>query len=80
MPDDAACKASQTEYDICRYQIAPTQQRLHYSFSPHERWRFVVLDSFDVSVQGWPVGTPEHESALKLLKSKRSEHVRLPSI
>lgn len=63
----------------CRYQIVPTEQRLYYSFTPHELWRFVVLDSFDLSIQGWPAGTPEYEAALKLLQSKRSYHVRLAS-
>jgi hypothetical protein len=48
-----------------------TQQRLHYSFVPHERRRFVVPDSFDVSVQGWPVGTP----SMNLLSSCSSPNV-----
>ena len=32
----------------------------YYSFSPHARWRVIVLDGYDVSLLGWP---PEHPTA-----------------
>lgn len=39
----------------------------YYSFSPHPGFRFIVLDSYDVSVLGWPAGHSLHELATKIL-------------
>ena len=38
-----------------------------YSFSPHAGFRVVMLDSYDVSLLGWPAGHPRHEAAAALL-------------
>ena len=35
--------------------------------SPHERWRFVVLDGYDISMLGWPEGHPNHQAAADTL-------------
>ncbi|KAK9808721.1 hypothetical protein WJX72_002505 [[Myrmecia] bisecta] len=45
----------------------------YYSFSPHPRWRFVVLDGYEVSVLGWPAGHPLHEQAKRIL-DERNPH------
>ena len=39
----------------------------YYTFSPHPGFRVVMLDSYDVSVLGWPEGHPHREAAVALL-------------
>jgi len=49
--------------------------RAYYSYEPHPAWRFLVLDSFDLSVIGWPAGSPEHEASKALLLSHNKNEV-----
>jgi len=39
----------------------------YYSFSPSPGWRVVVLDTFDVSLLGWPQGHPHTQIATNIL-------------
>jgi manganese-dependent ADP-ribose/CDP-alcohol diphosphatase len=39
----------------------------YYTFSPHPGFRVVMLDSYDVSMLGWPAGHPHHAAAAALL-------------
>ena len=41
-----------------------------YSFSPAQGFRVVVLDSYDVSLLGWPAGDPRRTEAELLLQSR----------
>lgn len=41
-----------------------------YSFSPHPRWRFVVLDTCDVSMLGRHWSDPKYQAAWHLLQAK----------
>lgn len=49
----------------------------YYSFSPHEAWRFLVLDGYDVSMLGWPEGHPAHTQAKQILDEKNVNEVSL---
>ena len=42
----------------------------YYSFSPHARWRVIVLDGYDVSLLGWPPEHPLHQRALQILNER----------
>lgn len=42
----------------------------YYSFSPHPGFRVVMMDSYDVSVLGWPEGHPHREAAVALLAAR----------
>ncbi len=39
----------------------------YYSLEPHDAWRVIVLDGYDISVLGWPEGHPHREEALVVL-------------
>ena len=48
-------------------------ERAYYSFS-HDNWRFVVLDTLDVSVDGgWPEDSENHTQAAQWLERLKSE-------
>lgn len=51
----------------------------YYAFSPHPRWRLLVLDAYDVSLLGWPAGHPRHTQAQQLLDAHNPNTVR-PSL
>ena len=51
----------------------------YYSFEPHPRWRFVVLDGYDISMLGWPEGHAHHEQAKAILEKSNPNEAR-PSI
>jgi manganese-dependent ADP-ribose/CDP-alcohol diphosphatase len=40
----------------------------YYDFSPHERFRFVMVDPYDISIMGWPEGHPRRVAAERFLK------------
>jgi manganese-dependent ADP-ribose/CDP-alcohol diphosphatase len=42
----------------------------YYDFSPVPEYRFVVLDSYDISAIGWPQDHPKTLEAMKLLREK----------
>uniref|UniRef100_A0A061R5V4 Manganese-dependent ADP-ribose/CDP-alcohol diphosphatase n=1 Tax=Tetraselmis sp. GSL018 TaxID=582737 RepID=A0A061R5V4_9CHLO len=42
----------------------------YYSFSPHAGWRFVVLDSYDISLLGWEPSHPHTRLASRLLDER----------
>ncbi|MCH94063.1 manganese-dependent ADP-ribose/CDP-alcohol diphosphatase-like, partial [Trifolium medium] len=42
----------------------------YYDFSPVPEYRFVVLDSYDISAIGWPQDHPRTLEAMKLLREK----------
>lgn len=46
---------------------SPEEGCAYYSFS-HEGFRFIMLDGYDVSAEGWPEGHPKRECALSLLE------------
>ena len=46
-----------------------------YAFVPAAGWRFVVLDSYDVSLLGWPPGHPRHQAAEALLHARNPNEV-----
>ena len=50
----------------------------YYAFSPHRDWRFIVIDSYDVSVLGWPEGHPNRDAAVQILQEKNPNEVDLP--
>jgi hypothetical protein len=45
---------------------------------PHTGWRILVVDSYDVSILGWPAGHPRHELAQSLLAQHNPNQVRSP--
>ena len=47
----------------------------YYSFSPHQAWRFVVIDAYDVSMLGWPEGHPLHTQAKAILDERNINEV-----
>lgn len=47
----------------------------YYSFSPHQSWRFVVIDGYDVSMLGWPEGHPLHTQAKAILDERNINEV-----
>ena len=38
------------------------------SFKPHDGWRFIVIDAFDISTPGWDDGHPNRSAAWELLR------------
>jgi manganese-dependent ADP-ribose/CDP-alcohol diphosphatase len=42
----------------------------YYHFSPHPGFRVVMLDSYDVSLLGWPEAHPHHAAAAALLAAR----------
>ncbi|NXE51364.1 ADPRM diphosphatase, partial [Casuarius casuarius] len=51
-----------------------------YHFSPAPRFRFVVLDAYDLSVLGRDAAAPRHRQALRLLKEKNpNENLNSPA-
>ncbi len=47
----------------------------YYSFSPHQAWRFVVIDAYDVSMLGWPESHPLYQQAKAILDDKNINEV-----
>jgi manganese-dependent ADP-ribose/CDP-alcohol diphosphatase len=47
----------------------------YYSFSPHPAWRFVVIDSYDISLLGWPDTHPRHLQAEAILAKENPNQV-----
>lgn len=47
----------------------------YYSFSPHPAWRFVVVDSYDISLLGWPDTHPRHLQAEAILAKENPNQV-----
>jgi len=45
----------------------------HYEFSPHEKYRIVVLDPYDISLLGREEGHPHHTIAKDLLQKNPNE-------
>jgi manganese-dependent ADP-ribose/CDP-alcohol diphosphatase len=48
----------------------PPDQAAYYDFSPHPKYRLVVVDTYDISTLGFPDGHPNHEEATNILKNK----------
>jgi len=48
----------------------------YYSFSPHARWRFVVVDAYDISLLGWDADHPRHQEAQALLDKHNPNQVQ----
>ena len=44
--------------------------------SPHPRWRFVVIDSYDISMLGWPAEHEKHQIAKTILDRENINEVR----
>jgi hypothetical protein len=44
--------------------------------SPHPRWRFVVIDSYDISMLGWPAEHEKHQAAKEILDRENINEVR----
>ena len=59
----------------CRLQFERTDGRGYYTIDPHPQWRIVVLDSFDLSVIGWPADSREHTESVALLRQHNSNEV-----
>ncbi len=47
----------------------------YYFFEPHPSWRFIVIDSYDVSVPGWSASHPRHQQALEWLAKNNPNEV-----
>jgi hypothetical protein len=41
----------------------------YYSFTPHEGWRFLVLDPYQQAIIGWPKESIEYKESLKLIEA-----------
>ena len=63
---------------LCTADIEGVEGASYYAFSPHRDWRFIVLDSYDVSVLGWPEGHPNRDAAVEILDEKNPNEVDLP--
>lgn len=48
----------------------PPARASYYSYSPHPRWRVVVLDGYAISLLGWPRWHPAHEAASRHLADR----------
>jgi hypothetical protein len=44
-----------------------TEGIAYYSISPACGWKLVVLDTYDISVTGWPPDHPHHQEAALIL-------------
>jgi hypothetical protein len=55
---------------VCLFSLKMDNRegRGYYAFSPHELWRFVVLDSYDESVIGWPHHSEQHKGSVVRLQ------------
>ncbi|XP_057443667.1 manganese-dependent ADP-ribose/CDP-alcohol diphosphatase-like isoform X3 [Lotus japonicus] len=51
-------------------KIQTLDGRAYYDFSPVPEYRFVVLDTYDISALGWPQDHPKALEAMKLLREK----------
>ncbi len=63
---------------VCRLGIHEANDgasHSYYSLQPAPGWRVIVLDSYDVSVLGWPQGHPLHEQAVSLLAQNNPNEV-----
>ncbi|XP_002733257.1 manganese-dependent ADP-ribose/CDP-alcohol diphosphatase-like [Saccoglossus kowalevskii] len=45
----------------------------YYSFTPFDGYRFVILDTFEISLIGSERGSPEFNKAVKILKNNKNE-------
>lgn len=63
-------------YNLPRSELLPLLKiqtldgRAYYDFSPVPEYRFVVLDTYDISALGWPQDHPKALEAMKLLREK----------
>jgi hypothetical protein len=60
-------------YNLSRAQLHPklglaADVPAYYDFAPHPRFRFVMVDPYDISVMGWPEGHPRRAAAERILK------------
>lgn len=60
-------------YNLSRAQLHPklglaADVPAYYDFAPHERFRFVMVDPYDISIMGWPEGHPRRAAAERILK------------
>ena len=60
---------------LCCADISGIDGASYYAFSPHRNWRFIVIDSYDVSVLGWPEGHPNRDAAVEILDEKNPNEV-----
>ncbi len=58
-----------------RADISGIDGASYYAFSPHRDWRFIVMDSYDISVLGWPEGHPNRDAAVEILGEKNPNEV-----
>lgn len=58
--------------DLNKILSIPTSANSHsyYSFSPHPKFRFLVLDGYDVSALGWPEDHPHTKLAAEILTTR----------
>ena len=56
--------------------LTPDSDTPYYAFSPHPGWRFLVLDPYDISTCGRPVGHPKEVEAWKLLEANNPNDLR----
>ncbi|XP_004515860.1 manganese-dependent ADP-ribose/CDP-alcohol diphosphatase-like [Cicer arietinum] len=63
-------------YNLPRSKLLPLlkihslEGHAYYDFSPVPKYRFVVLDGYDISAIGWPQDHPRTLEAMKFLKEK----------
>jgi len=58
-------------YNLSRAQLHPKLglgQVAYYDVIPHDKYRFVMVDPYDISVAGWPPGHPNRSAAEHILK------------
>ena len=59
---------TQHSQGTCRLGLQPAVPgESYYSFSPHAKWRFICLDSFDVSTEARGTTHPNFLQAVRLL-------------
>ncbi|XP_077980367.1 uncharacterized protein LOC144435644 [Glandiceps talaboti] len=51
-------------------QTSPQLRNSYYDFSPHEGFRFVVLDNYDIAMLGYEEGSSIYEQAKAILEKK----------
>lgn len=55
---------------ISLLKIPSVHGHTYYDFCPSPDYRFVVLDSYEISAIGWPQGDPNALAAMQILKEK----------
>ena len=60
-------------YNLSRAQLHPklglaADVPAYYDFTPHARFRFVMVDPYDISIMDWPQGHPRRAEAERILK------------